>query len=371
MALFPRSVLFLSLAAVLSGFSSPSPAGDEAARSDPKISGTFSLQLENDYFADTDRHYTNGLRAAWMSEPRNIDYWAGKVGWIPSFPALKDDSKTRTGRLSIAVGQNMYTPGDISATELLVNDRPYAGWLYLGTGFTLETTKKGEANAEAEWQRLDRVELSLGVVGPYSFAEDIQKWWHHVINAPQPMGWQHQVKTEPAIMLSYDGEFKKGWNLSDSLITPVFMDRPRVDVIPNWGGSIGNVFTYGAAGVTFRFGDGLDMDYGPPRIRPSLPGSNFVEAPAKGEDPFRWYLFAGFEGRAVLYNIFLDGNTIAESHDVERKVFVGDFHAGLVTSFQIYGRPVRLAYTQIFRTREFDGQGDPDRFGIVSLSTRF
>jgi lipid A 3-O-deacylase len=78
------------------------------------------------------------------------------------------------------------------------------------------------------------------------------------------------------------------------------------DVIPHFGGSLGNVFTYAAAGFTVRLGSDLDQDFGP-RIRPSLPGGGYFRA-QKG---FNWYLFAGLEGRAGLRNIFLDGNTLS------------------------------------------------------------
>ncbi|MEL0021765.1 MAG: lipid A-modifier LpxR family protein, partial [Rickettsiales bacterium] len=30
--------------------------------------GTFTAQIENDRIANTDRHYTNGIRLAWVSD---------------------------------------------------------------------------------------------------------------------------------------------------------------------------------------------------------------------------------------------------------------------------------------------------------------
>ena len=67
--------------------------------------------------------------------------------------------------------------------------------------------------------------------------------------------------------------------------------------------------TYLEVGATLRIGNDLPNDYGAPRIRPSLPGSNFFLP----RDNFGWYLFAGAGGRAVAYNIFLDGNTDGNS----------------------------------------------------------
>lgn len=66
-----------------------------------------------------------------------------------------------------------------------------------------------------------------------------------------------------------------------------------------------------------RLGQRLPLDYGPPRIQPSLPGSGFFVPP---QDRFGWYLFAGVEGRAVARNIFLDGNTFRDSRSVDKEL---------------------------------------------------
>ena len=67
------------------------------------------------------------------------------------------------------------------------------------------------------------------------------------------------------------------------------------------------------------------------------------------------------------YNIFLDGNNFRRSHSVDKKDFVGDAQGGLAI---IIGR-VRLAYTHVFRTKEFDSQDDTDQFGAFSISAIF
>ncbi|MBS29221.1 MAG: hypothetical protein CL566_09925 [Alphaproteobacteria bacterium] len=68
--------------------------------------------------------------------------------------------------------------------------------------------------------------------------------------------------------------------------------------------------------------------------------------------------------RGVARDIFLDGNTFASSHSVDKKHFVGDAQLGFAAIYH----GVRLAFTQVFRTREFGGQSQSDRFGAVSLS---
>jgi hypothetical protein len=144
---------------------------------------------------------------------------------------------------------------------------------------------------------------------------------------------------------------------------PLNIGSVAADIIPHMGVSLGNVMTLANAGATFRIGQDLDVDFGPPHVRPTLSG---LAAVAGGTD-FAWYLFAGAEGRYVAHNIFLDGNTFANSHSVDRIPLVADIQAGAA----IVVNDIRLAFTHVFRTREFEGQRRSDRYGAISLSARF
>lgn len=117
-----------------------------------------------------------------------------------------------------------------------------------------------------------------------------------------------------------------------------------MDFTPTWG-AIGNVFTYGNAGITLRYGKRLPNDFGPPRIQPGLLGSGEF---LPGSD-FSWYLFAGIEGRAVARNIFLDGNSFRDSRSVDKFPLVGDLQYGVVLDWP----SIRLTYTLVVRSREY------------------
>ena len=66
----------------------------------------------------------------------------------------------------------------------------------------------------------------------------------------------------------------------------------------------------------------------------------------------------------VVRNIFLDGNTFTDSHRVDKKGFVGDFHSGLVLAYSCF----RVAVTEVFRSEEFENQKERDEFGAISIS---
>ena len=77
-----------------------------------------------------------------------------------------------------------------------------------------------------------------------------------------------------------------------------------------------------------------------------------------------WYFFAGIEGRAVVRNIFLDGNTFVDSHSVDKKPFVADFQYGLVYQLGDF----RFSVSNMVRTKEFTTQKDETKFGAINIS---
>jgi lipid A 3-O-deacylase len=305
----------------------------------PDERGTFTLLIENDALDSSDRHYTNGLKLAWLSSEKIPDWLRAAGDWLPFF---SPNSRRRYG---FSIGQSIFTPEDKETAALITDDRPYAGWLYAGFAMTADSGNQ-----------LDTFELNLGVVGPSAKGEQLQNGFHRAIGSDQANGWDNQLHDEFGAVLYYEHKWRG------------LLETSRggfgVDVTPHVGGALGNVYTYAAGGATLRFGQDLPSDYGPPRVRPALAGTGFFN-PSAG---FGWYLFAGAEGRAVARDIFLDGNTTGDdSHSVDKKPFVADLQAGIAITIQ----SVRLAFTQVYRTKEFDGQDGENMFGALSLSVRW
>lgn len=340
-------------AAVLS--SAPGGATEPMAR-DPWLAGSLSVITENDKWAlrGDDRHYTNGVRLGWVSEaigPGSPWRWA--LGLAHAVPSFDPNGETRLG---LAFGQSMYTPGDIRRRTPVLDDRPYAGWLYGGVALVNESRNRAHGLGTAD--RLDTLEVNIGIVGPGAGGRKAQNDWHGVIGVPEANGWSHQLPNEPGFVLYYERKWRDALELRTELV-----DGLAVDLIPHAAVSLGNVATYAAAGGSVRFGRNLDVDFGPPRIRPALSGSGYV----RGVDSFGWYLFAGAEARAVAYDIFLDGPLFRSSQSVDRRPLVLDFQAGAALTW----RSLRVAYTYVVRTREFEQQSTPDRFGAISLTFGF
>lgn len=315
-----------------------------------------TLQVENDLFANfanTDRHYTNGLQAAWLSRPQTgLPSWLADLSSPPVysllFPTGNFDKKSQ--RIGIALGHAIFTPDDTSTTLPQPDDRPYAAWLH--TTFSLQSVRASSITGEA-WQ--DQWKLDLGVVGPAAQGEFVQNNWHDLIGADEANGWDNQIKDEVGINLS----FERAWR-SSTLETPRVAGL-QTDFIPYTIISLGNVQTYAGLGGTFRLGFSLPDDFGPTRIYPGVGGSEWFEPSAAG---CNCYLFAGVEGRGVARDIFLDGNTFRDSPSVQKRHFVYDAKLGAV--FVLWD--TRVAFTHVFRSREYEGQAKPDQFGSISVN---
>jgi lipid A 3-O-deacylase len=307
----------------------------------------FNLQFENDLFGSgEDSHFTHGTRISYLSKERPTHFQSKLKSTV--LAAIPKFFIPKTRRLGLIFGQSIFTPDDISRSDLILEDRPYAGWLYLGAGFV---TEGGERR-----KFMENLEINIGVVGPAALGRQIQSGWHKFIHVKEPKGWANQLHNEPGFIFFYE----RKWPFRP----PQEKFNKIIDLTPSAGFALGNIFTYFATGLTLRLGYNIPNDYGPPRIRPGLAGSGFFTP----QNKFTWYIFAGVEGRAVGRNIFLDGNTFQDSHSVDKKTLVGDVQVGIVVTLY---RNYRMGFTNIFRTKEFNGQPESDEFGSLNFSYRW
>jgi hypothetical protein len=306
--------------------------------------GVLSVHFDNDYFLDTDQNYTSGFRLAYVAP------------MAPSHPLAPLARALQLGdgdtRITYSLGQKIFTPQDISQTQLITTDQPYSAYLY--GGIAIESEKRRENDRRI----LENVELQIGVVGPHAYGEEVQKLAHSLFGSDEPKGWDNQLNDELAVNLYYDRVWG-GWY--GTRIGPADGNY-RLDFSPHVGAALGNVYTHLSAGGTLRLGQNLPPHDGPPSIRPGPPGTDYY----KPTPDLRWYLFVGMDGRAVARNIFLDGNTFTDSHSIDKEGLVGEMRFGLAVLLGRY----RLTYARVNRSEEFEGQAS-NRFGSLTLSVAF
>ena len=282
------------------------------------LGGEFSFVLENDVINGSDRAYTHGTRFFNLFDS------------APTF--VSDVWKDKDVRLGIALAQYMYTPSDISVKELIEDDRPYGGWLYL------EALVMARDNTF-----MDIIGIDVGVTGEASLSGETQTFVHRNIDSQIPQGWDNQIKTELGINLSYQKKYRLRYD-------NVF------DVVSQAGGALGNIYTYANIGTMIRAGWNIPDNFGALRMEPSVRNTGWS-----------LYLSAGTEGRYVMRNIFLDGNTFQDSHSVDKREFMYDIYYGLGISW----RNFEVLYSDTSRSKEFHGQDKENKFGTVVLSWKY
>lgn len=309
-----------------------------AAR-EPPAGSELQLFVENDMWANTDRYYTNGIKFG-IGLP--FDILQTRAAEVLRRLDPDDGEDVHVG---LFLGQNLYTPRDISIAAAQPHDRPWAAWLYLG----------GVAQ-RARGNRLDTVEIDVGVVGPAALGEEVQREWHRLIGTGKPRGWRNQGDSEPAFLASYLHKRRLG--------------DGNADLVLHGGATVGTVLTLARAGGMLRLGQRM-TGFGPDTIEPGGAMLNGTRASgAASRLGSEWYVFAGADHRLVAHNIFLDGPVFRDGPSVERRTHVRDLSVGF--SFRIDG--LRFSWTRIRRSEEFRtaaGGGGSQRFDSLNLGFEF
>lgn len=311
-----------------------------AASSNKGEKAVFTINFENDLFTGTDQGYSNGVRFAYTSGEDNAPKYLDKASSF--LPLINDHGKKR---VTLAGGQSIYTPSDITNPNFIPNDFLYAGWLYGTLG---RVSDHGDS--------YDYSSLTLGIVGPSARGREAQEKVHHIVSADQPNGWDHQLRDEIGINYAYEKKWRH--------ILETEKNGFGVDVIPHVGVNLGNIITQANVAATFRLGYDLHSDYGPSRTKQNLPGSDFFTPTKK----LSGYLFAVFEARAVGRNIFIDGNTFGSGPHLNHRALVHSRQFGVSITYE----DLRISFSRVFVSEEFKEQaGQGTEYGALALSYLF
>lgn len=292
------------------------------------------INEENDKFVipTTDKHYTQGLHLSLLWPDNDIPTPLQALAFVPELGI--DDATTKYG---ITAGQDIFTPKDTATSNVVTNDRPYAGWLYFG----LIRQERGTSFCGVP--TLDHLEVDLGVIGPDALAENAQNWFHSTIGAEPSHGWDHQLPNEPGVLILDQRKWLL-WEYGTD-------DALKIQLIPNVALSLGNVETAAQIGSMLRVGHHIPDEFGK------------TMALRVG-----WYAFSEIDARGVLYNAFLDGTLGEEdaSH-VDKSPGVAVLRAGIAFVY----KHLEFRYTYNKLTREFQQQKSYDAYGSLDLVCRF
>jgi lipid A 3-O-deacylase len=271
----------------------------------PKINSnsliSISLNIDNDIFTNTDYYYTHGSSISITGLSHRF-YRA-----LPGLGLYSDDS------FGISLHQDLFTPINPEATDVVPNDRPFAGMLYFR--FKKQSVlPKSRIQLRSEWV--------IGTIGPSSLGEKIQQSIHEL----EPTGWAYQIQDD--LLLNLNLELEK------AIIADEFFEVSAAAGIK--AGSMNTGALASAKIVTGKLN---------PRNNPYI--QSFKEK--QDDKNFYYHFFVSPSLHFVVHNASLNGGWINSSNPHSFKhseimPLVGSVQAGLCLSYLEWDLNMYLNY---------------------------
>lgn len=304
-----------------------------ADRDEEAVSG-IRVQIDNDLFAgrEDDRDYTGGL-AVTLSGRRardnvlSLDPLLSAVdralGTASSAPAIE--------RHAQQIGLMAFTPADITSSEALHDDRPYASMLYVANGRV-----RVDPDQRSAWTS----SLTIGVLG-LPLTEQLHNAVHELVGSERPRGYDHQISNGGELTARYALARHHLWIANPSA---------TLDVKTTLQGSVGYL-TEASAAISVRAGRFSTPWWS---FAPELTDYAAAPVPVASQSRSRrdLYAFAGARLKARAYNAFLQGqfrhSDVRYSASEVEPLLV---HAWLGLVTQIFDQ-TSLSYTLNYQTAE-------------------
>ena len=158
----------------------------------------WQLNIDNNIFKRymKDRDYTGGIaftatgsraQSGWL----NIDLVRG---WLFDDLPIFETNSSAIKKHSVQYGMVFITPDDISATQPVLDDRPFASLFYISNT---------ELSVHPSSDKAYRSSLTIGLLG-LDLAGDIQGTLHEITGSDEANGWDNQISSggEPTAMVT-------------------------------------------------------------------------------------------------------------------------------------------------------------------------
>jgi lipid A 3-O-deacylase len=221
---------------------------------------SWRITYENDFFAATDRDYTQGIHVE-VVHPALAKNPVGRV-------LLR--SADFASRVGLAYEDDGYTGSDLKSARVLPGDRPYAGTKMIRS-FSVATSPALALRVSSS--------LTLGIVGQGAGGKEIQTFIHKRTGNTIPQGWGNQIRND--VIVNYEAAVER------RLIPP----RKHLLMTGTASARVGTYHTAASMAATLLVGRARDPFTS--ALRPSL-----------GRE---WYVYAKPQFGVIGYNATLQG----------------------------------------------------------------
>ncbi|QNK62003.1 lipid A deacylase LpxR family protein [Pedobacter sp. PAMC26386] len=287
------------------------------------------FKSDNDsYLAQgSDRYYTNGL--------------------FLYFRHATDQQKLKAGlekkTYEISAGQMMFNPYSGYAPDPTKQDRPFAGYLYVGGTMNWFYSDESIISASAQ----------IGTTGKNSLGEAGQKLLHKTFGFYDVGGWDYQIKNELALNLS--AQYTK-------LLTRTAGNA--VELSFEGYANLGTTFSGAGAGLLFRTGN-LNQLFNSAYTRAVIGNNAKTKTLVKRE----FFFYAKPQLNVVAYDATIEGSMFNNNSPVtfSQKPIVFAQQLGIDYSVDRF----TADFGVLFKTKEIKSVAKAHQWGSITVSYRF
>jgi len=296
-----------------------------------------AVTMDNDLFVGNDSGYTSGIYFSYFEGSDGADF---EPAWLTRLLQWKHDNDSLIYHYNVTTfGQVMVTPSDITIEIPQNDDVPYSGLLFIQ-----------QSNIKVFSDYSDKVSALIGVLGPYSKAEQSQKIVHELIDSDIPQGWDYQLKDELVFQVSR-GRVWRGWYSSDN----------NTDILFGADAKLGTLESSLTAGMMIRYGINIEKTY-----------STAMLSNDRSSNPINidsgWYVYASISAAYIANIIYLDGNTFKDSPSVDYDPLQADLHVGLAYAWKNFS--IAVVRNNLNWVHQDDGYADIREYGSITFLWR-
>ena len=252
---------------------------------------TWSLLHDNDFVFDSDDRYSAGLQIGWTGsayEAAEADSfnraYISAMSSLLALTGVSFEGRRRSGAISLQ--EMMITPSNLESRVPIYDDVPYAG--ILSADFALFAYDDDD---------FDTYRLSVGILGPDSGAESLQKAVHKLVGATDPKGWDNQLGTKAIIQAGYAKGIRQ--------YVRKYAGESRLEWFNSYYVDIGTLYSGAGVGSSLRYGVNMPRNFAASGgLLNNITGDRL--GLEEGRRKWGWEIRAGIALNGVAYFYYFD-----------------------------------------------------------------